>query len=117
MHPGAVVALDVVCVAVFIAVGQASHAGDGAATHPLLAVAPFLGALVLAHLVVRRGRERVWPGGVVVWLVTWGGGMAVRAFVNDGVAPAFLAVGLGALGVLLLGWRAVAALVRRSGAR
>lgn len=111
-HPGLVLALDALSIVVFVAAGRLSHAGAGS-THPVVVAAPFLGALLLAHLLVRRRRDRVWPGGTAVWLITWGGGMGVRAILNDGVAPAFLGVGLGALGVLMLGWRLAARLVRR----
>jgi hypothetical protein len=115
MHPALVAALDAAAVLVFVLAGLASH--DRSAGAALAVAAPFLAAGLVAHLAVRRGRERLWPGGVAVWLITWGGGMALRALLDDGVAPAFVAVGLAVLGALLLGWRAARALVRRRGRR
>ncbi|WP_127571227.1 DUF3054 domain-containing protein [Georgenia faecalis] len=113
VRPAVAAALDAASILAFAVVGQVSHGGVDADV--LLVAAPFLAAGALGHLLVRRRRDRVWPGGVAVWLVTWAGGMAVRALLNDGVAGAFVLVGLGALGVLMLGWRAVAGLARRRG--
>jgi hypothetical protein len=49
----------------------------------------------------------VWAGAVV-------GGLAVRALVfGEGIAPSFAVVTACVLGVLLVGWRLVAAGIRR----
>jgi hypothetical protein len=53
----------------------------------------------------------VRPTGVVVWAVTWAGGLALRGLVGEGLAPAFVAVAAAVLAVLLLGWRALATTV------
>ncbi|WP_222843917.1 DUF3054 domain-containing protein [Cellulosimicrobium sp. CUA-896] len=70
------------------------------------------GALV-GWLVTRAWRRpwRMWPTGVVVWGCAWALGVLLRVLTGQGVAPAFQLVSFGVLGVTLLGWRGVVALV------
>lgn len=108
---------DVVLVTVFCAIGRASH--DEAPLEGLFLTAwPFLAALAAAWGISLAWRRpfAVVRTGVPVWVVTVAGGMLLRTLVGQGTAPAFIVVASVALGVLLLGWRAVAAaLLRRSG--
>jgi hypothetical protein len=118
VRTGRALAVDVICLLVFAIVGRSSH-GE---TTDLLGVWhtawPFLvgggaGALV-AHwrtdaFTVRAGLL-VWAGALVL-------GMLLRAATGAGVAWSFVVVTAVVLAVLLLGWRAVVALVARGRAR
>lgn len=108
--------LDLVVVLAFAAVGRSTH-GETIAPGQVLETAwPFLVALVAAWaaLGVWRRPMRPWPFGVGVWALTWGLGMALRAAAGGGTALAFVLVALGFLGLGLVGWRLVAALLGRS---
>ncbi|MFB4349137.1 DUF3054 domain-containing protein [Microbacterium sp. CR_7] len=108
--------LDAVFVLVFAVIGRASHQEDAAGF--LVTAWPFLVALLLGHLVAallpgrpRRPWSLAW--GAVVWVVTVVGGMLLRVVSGDTAQVAFIIVATLVLGVLLVGWRAVAALLRR----
>ncbi|MFC4139959.1 MULTISPECIES: DUF3054 domain-containing protein [unclassified Microbacterium] len=108
--------LDALLVLVFAAIGRASHSEDP--TGFLLTAWPFLVALVVGHLLAfllpgrpRRPWGMLW--GLVVWVVTVAGGMLVRVLSGDTAAVPFIIVATITLGVFLLGWRGIAALVRR----
>jgi hypothetical protein len=45
--------------------------------------------------------------GSVVWAAVAVGGMALRDVTGGSTAPAFVAVAVGTLGALLMGWRAL----------
>lgn len=102
--------LDAVCVLAFVATGRSSHAQDGGVAGVLGTAWPFLVAAALGWLAVRAWRSpaRLWPVGVVVWAVTWAGGLTLRGLAGGGLAPAFVVVAAVALAVLLLGWRGLA---------
>ncbi|QDB78572.1 DUF3054 domain-containing protein [Georgenia sp. 311] len=106
--------LDSAAVVLFAWLGRGAHEGGRSVAEVLDVALPFLLARLVVALLVRDGSLRLWPGGVVAWLVTWGGGMALRAWGGDGTAPAFVLVALGVLGALLLGWRLVRLLVSRA---
>lgn len=110
-------AADVLCVLVFVLVGRSSH--REALTLPGVAQTawPFLVGLGAGWLLARaaaRGRPQSLRGGLVVWAVTVGAGMALRAIAGQGTETAFVVVAAVVLGVLLLGWRAAAAAVVRA---
>ena len=111
----AAAALDASAVVVFVVLGRRSHHEDGSWLAGTARVgAPFLIALLAGWLLVRAWRApfaRVT--GVIVWLVTVALGMVLRhTWFDRGTAAAFVIVATVTLGVLLLGWRAIAA--RRS---
>lgn len=110
---GVVLLVDLAAVTLFAYLGRGAH--DGGRTLPdVLDVAlPFLTARLVVALLVREGSLRLWPGGVLAWLVTWGGGMGLRAWGGDGTALPFVLVALGVLGGMFLGWRLLWWLVRR----
>lgn len=118
LRPGAAFALDAVLVVAFAATGRATHDGD---VWSGLAVTawPFLAALVAGWLVTRAWRAPSAPVrvGIGVWLTTVVGGMLLRALSGQGTAIAFVVVATATLFVALVGWRFVAALVRRSRTR
>lgn len=107
-------ALDLVAVLVFAYLGRGAHEGGRSPGEVLEVALPFVVARLVVALLVREGATRVWPGGVLAWLVTWGAGMALRAALGGGTALPFVLVALGVLGAFFLGWRVVAwLLVRR----
>ena len=110
------VVVDVVLVLIFAAIGRASHDENPAGF--LLTAWPFLIALLVGHALAALlpGRpHRPWSllWGAVVWIVTVAGGMLIRVLSGDTAEVPFIIVATLVLGVFLVGWRAIAALVRR----
>jgi peptidoglycan/LPS O-acetylase OafA/YrhL len=108
-------AVDVVCVLVFCAVGRRSH-DEGLNIGGVATTAwPFLAGTVAGWLVSRGWRRptAVAPTGVIVWLCTVVVGMVLRKATSAGVAASFVVVAASVTAVLLLGWRAVASLSLR----
>lgn len=113
-------AVDVIGVLVFCAVGRRSHA-EGLSITGLAATAwPFLTGTVVGWLASRGWRQpiAVAPTGVVVWLSTVVVGMLLRKVSSAGVAASFVVVAASVTALLLLGWRAALrlSLRHRSGA-
>lgn len=107
--------LDVAWIVLFALLGRESHEGDTAALAVLGVAWPFLAGYAASALIVGlRGRPRAIGRGTAVWLGTVAGGMAIRT-VLEGRLPetAFIVVALLFTGAGLVGWRVVAALVRR----
>jgi hypothetical protein len=107
--------LDVALIVAFAVIGRSSH---GEALAPLglwTTTYPFLAGWAVAVLVSRAWRRplAVWPTGVVAWLLTVVVGMVLRVATGQGVAVSFVIVATIVLGVFLVGWRLVAALVLR----
>jgi hypothetical protein len=107
-------AADVVAVVVFAAVGRASHAEPGDLVGLLATAAPFLAGLLIAWALpgVRRAPVTLRTGGIVA-AVTVVVGLALRFAVTGRLPLTFVLVTALSLAVLLLGWRALAALVAR----
>lgn len=112
--------LDALFVLVFAVIGRASHEEDPGGF--LITAWPFIVALLLGHLIAallparpRRPWSLGW--GAVVWVVTVIGGMLLRIVSGETAQVAFIIVATLVLGVFLVGWRAVAALLRRRAAR
>lgn len=107
------VAIDAALVLVFVLIGRASH------SEGLLGALetwwPFLGGLFGGWMVMRawRSPQRIVWTGIGVWIATVAGGMLLRVVSGQGVQPSFAIVTAVVLGVFLLGWRALAPLVRR----
>ena len=103
--------IDLVLVVVFAAVGRASHGESVAGT--FLTAWPFLVACLVAWVVLLvLGDDGLgWRAGLVVWLVTLIGGMALRVVAGDTAAVAFIVVATLFTGATLLGWRVVARLL------
>lgn len=104
---------DAVLVLAFVLIGRASH-GEG-----LLATLetywPFLVGLAVGWLMTQAWRHplAVVPTGLVIWLSTVLVGLGLRFVTGQGTQLSFMIVTAVVLGVFLLGWRAVAALIRR----
>lgn len=107
--------VDLALVVAFVLVGRRSHA-EALDVAGIAATAwPFVLAALAGWALARAWRSptAVWPTGVVVWAVTVAGGLALRVLAGDTAQVAFMIVATLTLAILLIGWRAVAALVRR----
>jgi Protein of unknown function (DUF3054) len=107
---------DVLAVLVFATVGRGSHAEVVDAFGVLTTAAPFLLGLLLGWLVVRAWHAplrlsvgvAVWAGVVIV-------GLGVRVAFTHRLPLTFVLIAAASLALFLLGWRAVARLIARSG--
>ena len=109
------VAIDVIATLVFVMIGRGTHDENPTLTGLLLTWWPFLAALALGWIVTvawRRPFGPLWPG-VGLWIITVAGGMLFRALSGQGTALAFVIVATITLGVMLIGWRSIATLIRR----
>ena len=111
--------LDAALVVVFVLIGRASHGEDLAPSGVLGTAWPFLAAGVGGWIVARawRAPSRVVPTGLMVWGVTIVVGMVLRALTGEGVVVPFVITTAIILGILLLGWRGIAAVAVRRRAR
>jgi hypothetical protein len=99
--------LDAALVLLFVLIGRASH--DEGLSGVLTTWWPFLAGLAIGWLIVRAWRHPlaiVWTG-LVVWICSVVGGLALRVVVGQGVQLSFAIVTTIVLGVFLIGWRAV----------
>jgi DUF3054 family protein len=106
---------DVFCIIVFATIGRRSHA-EGLTVAGIAQTAwPFLAGTGVGWLLSRGWRRplAVAPTGIVVWVCTVVVGMLLRKATSAGVQTSFVVVASVATAVLLLGWRAAAALIRR----
>jgi Protein of unknown function (DUF3054) len=106
---------DAVCVIVFCTIGRRSHA-EGLTVAGIAQTAwPFLAGTGVGWLLIGGWRRpfTVIPVGVVVWVCTIVVGMVLRKETSAGVSTSFVVVASVSTAVLLLGWRAAAALFRR----
>ena len=106
---------DIVCVLVFCTIGRRSHAEGLTVAGVAQTAWPFLAGTTAGWLLIRGWRRpfTVMPTGVAVWVCTVVGGMLLRKATSAGVQTSFVVVASIVTAVLLLGWRSVAALIRR----
>lgn len=105
---------DAVLILVFAAIGRDAHQRGDIFTGVFLTAWPFLAGAALAWLAWRAWRRPLSiAAGVVVWLGAVAGGMILRALTGQSVVLAFVVVALLSLGLFLVGYRALLALVRR----
>ncbi|RWR24233.1 DUF3054 domain-containing protein [Agrococcus lahaulensis] len=117
--PSALLA-DAALVTLFAGIGFATHSPDAVSAWGVAMTAwPFLVALAVGWVVSVAWRAPLAPlrTGVPVWLVTVGGGMLLRVLLGQGTALPFVIVATVTLLVLLVGWRLIAAAVRRARTR
>ncbi|MFC0449339.1 DUF3054 domain-containing protein [Rhodococcus jostii] len=113
-------AIDVVLVIVFCAIGRRSHDEANALTGLATTAWPFLTGLAggwLATVALYRDKFDAFlivPTGIVVWLSTLVVGMLLRVVSGQGTALSFVIVAGTVLAVFLLGWRAVAKIVTKA---
>ncbi|MCR2799754.1 DUF3054 domain-containing protein [Microbacterium sp. zg-Y818] len=107
-------ALDIVLVALFAAIGRASHDSAPFGLGLVTTAWPFLAALVVGWVVTLAWRRPAAPvrTGLGVWAVTVAGGMVLRAVTGQGTALPFIIVATLTLLLLLVGWRVVATLMQ-----
>jgi Protein of unknown function (DUF3054) len=107
------IALDLVVLIGFAAIGRRSH-GEGNALADTLAVAwPFVAAW-LAVAGASRALVQIAPlPAATSWLAAWPLALILRALSGRGDAPSFAVVALIVPLVALTGWRAAARLVLR----
>ena len=108
---------DIVGIVLFCVIGRRSHAEGLTAAGVAETAWPFLMGTAVGWLAARAWRHptAVVPTGVVVWVCTVAVGMLLRRTTSAGVAFSFLVVASAATAVLLLGWRLLAAGIRRRG--
>jgi hypothetical protein len=106
---------DLAVVVVFVILGRATHHEPASTAGFLVTLWPFVASLAIAWLAAQAWRKpfRLPLPGIPIWLITVVGGMMFRVASGQGVAWAFVGVAAAVLGVLFLGWRAVAVLVTR----
>lgn len=102
---------DVVAIIVFVAIGRRSHEEGSAISGVLTVAAPFLIALAVGWVASRAWAHPMQVASAfVIWPVTVVVGMVLRNLVFDrGTALPFIIVATAVTGVLLVGWRMVAA--------
>lgn len=107
-------AVDLAAVLLFVLVGRRSHDEGEALLGLLTTLWPFaLGALAGHGLLLALRRRAGAPtSGFVVWPATVVVGMLLRVASDQGVQTSFVVVATVVLGVLLLGWRSAAHVVR-----
>lgn len=107
--------VDVLLVLVFATIGRASHAESVDAAGVWDTAWPFLAGLIMSWIATRAWRAplgALWPG-LGLWVGTVAFGMIFRLATGSGAATAFIIVATVTLAIFLLGWRGIAALVRR----
>lgn len=112
-------ALDAAVILLFAILGRNTHEHAVAILGVLGTAGPFLLAAAIGWSVARAWRRpfELWPAGVVIWLVTVVGGLALRGLAGGGLALAFQLVTLCFLGLTILGHRLIGTLVLRRTAR
>lgn len=114
--------VDVVLVVLFALIGRSSH-GEANTVGALWTTAyPFLAGWALGFVSSRAWARplRIWPTGVLVWVLTVVIGLAIRVATGQGdvdgnpLPISFVIVATIVLGVFLVGWRAIVGLVQRT---
>lgn len=110
---------DAASILVFAAIGRDAHQRGDILIGVFSTAWPFLVGAALSWLALRVWRSplALWPAGVGVWLGTVTIGMLLRAVTGQTVVLPFVIVALLSLGLLLLGYRLLAAGVRRLNTR
>jgi Protein of unknown function (DUF3054) len=112
-------AVDIVCVLVFCAIGRRSHAEGITLAGVAQTAWPFLSGTAAGWLLSRgwRAPTAIVPTGVSVWVATVIVGMLLRKASSQGVAVSFVIVASLVTAALLLGWRLAVRLTRAARAR
>lgn len=106
---------DALAVFLFVAIGLLQH-GSPLTTVTVTWVGwTFAVGVLIGHLAIRSWRApfALWPQGVFVWAITIVAAMALRTLFGQGTETSFIVVTAIVLGVLMLGWRAIASFVTR----
>ncbi|OIH96861.1 MULTISPECIES: DUF3054 domain-containing protein [unclassified Curtobacterium] len=114
--------VDIVLIVLFALIGRSSHGEANTAGALWTTAYPFLAGWVVGFVATAGWKRplRLWPTGVLVWLLTVAVGLAIRVWTGQGdvdgdpLPVSFVIVATIVLGVFLLGWRAIARLVLRT---
>lgn len=106
---------DILLVVIFAVIGRASHAEQLSLAGVWQTAWPFLVGLVVGWAITMAWRSPTAPvrTGLGVWALTLAAGMLLRAVSGQAVVLAFVIVAGIVLFVFLVGWRAIATLIRR----
>ena len=98
----------------FVAVGRRNHDDSTGVSGVIEVALPFLIALVCSWVISRAWQKPdATKNGVVIWLITVVLGLVLRNLIFDrGTATAFIIVATVVLGVLLVGRRLIARVIR-----
>ncbi|MFD1713414.1 DUF3054 domain-containing protein [Amnibacterium flavum] len=102
---------DLVAVTAFVLIGRGSH--DEGPAGIALTLVPFLVGLQSGWLLKGRGTPWLIRPGLIIWAGTVLVGLVTRAALGDGTPLSFIIVTTLVLAAFLLGWRAIAAWLRR----
>ncbi|KAB1641651.1 DUF3054 domain-containing protein [Gulosibacter chungangensis] len=97
--------VDVVLVIVFAIAGRSSHAQTLGVIEVFVTAGPFLGALLIAWLIVKLTKMQPsapWPTGILIFAVTVTSGLALRILFGATAALPFILVTAGVLAVFLI---------------
>lgn len=123
LHPvrTALIALgvDAALVLFFAGLGRGSHAREATVLGLFETAWPFLAGLAITWISARISkRPLAWlDSGLPVWVGTIGVGMLLRWWTGGGTALPFVIVAVVTLGLFLVGWRGIVALIARLRAR
>ncbi|WP_347107536.1 DUF3054 domain-containing protein [Paenarthrobacter sp. S56] len=108
-------AADLVLILAFAAIGRDAHARGDILGGVFLTAWPFLAGAAVGWLASRAWKDALalWPSGVSVWIGAVLVGMLLRAVTNQTVVLPFIIVATLALGLFLLGYRALTAFAAR----
>lgn len=107
--------LDALLIIVFAMLGRSSHTLELTAMGVLETAWPFLVGLAVSWIGAVVWRAPVAPirAGLPLWVGTVAIGMLIRALTGAGTALPFVLVATGTIGLMLVGWRALSAVIRR----
>ncbi|GAA4372198.1 hypothetical protein GCM10023166_21940 [Paeniglutamicibacter cryotolerans] len=109
--------IDLALVLIFAVSGRQQHEHGLSVLGILQTAAPFMAALVIATLITVpvETHSRLWPQGVLVWILTVGMGMALRVWTGATAEVPFIVVATLVLGLFLMGRRLITGrILRRS---
>lgn len=108
-------AFDAILVVVFAAIGRGSHARAATIAGLFETAWPFLAGLAITWVValVWRSPLAIFRAGVPVWIGTVALGMLFRMLSGQGTALPFVIVATLTLALMLIGWRAIVAIVSK----
>ncbi len=118
--------LDILAVLTFVVIGRTSHDDGLSLSGVAVTAAPFLIGLGVAWALVYLTQrvvftdqrfhfppERLWPHGVAIWVFTVIAGISSRHLFGQSAPFSFQVVTTIFLGLMLIGWRGVAAWLAR----
>lgn len=106
--------IDVAAAIVFAIVGRASHGSELSFTGIAQTAWPFVVAAIIGSLLASRfGGDSWWRAGSIAWAVTVLGGIGLRLLGAETAQLPFVVVATVVLALLIIGWRAVAAILAR----